>query len=108
MATFLYRLGRFSFRRRWTVALAWLAVLIAAVAGMALLQKPTSSSFSIPGTPAQQTIDLLTERFPQAAGQTASARVVFAGDLQSAAVDRTLAALRAAPQVAAVGELTPN
>ncbi|GAB2571886.1 membrane protein [Paractinoplanes abujensis] len=110
MATFLYRLGRFSFRRRWTVALAWVAVLIAAVAGMALLQKPTTAAFSIPGTPAQQTIDLLSERFPQAAGTTASARVVFAGDTQldRAAVDRTLAALRGAPQVAAVGELTSN
>ncbi|MBL7257853.1 MMPL family transporter [Paractinoplanes lichenicola] len=109
MATFLYRLGRFSFRRRWTVLLAWVALLIAAVAGMALLSKPTTASFSIPGTPAQQAIDLLGERFPQAAGQTAAARVVFAGSpVDQGAVDRTVAALRTAPQVAAVGEVTPN
>ncbi|MBU2665542.1 MMPL family transporter [Actinoplanes bogorensis] len=105
MATFLYRLGRFSFRRRWTVALAWLAVLMAVAGGMVLLQKPTTSSFSIPGTPAQQTIDLLTERFPQAAGNTASARVVFAGQpVDQAAVDATMAALKRSPQVAAVAE----
>ncbi|MBM2616182.1 MMPL family transporter [Actinoplanes sp. LDG1-06] len=107
MATFLYRLGRFSFRRRFTVALAWVALLIATVAGMALLQKPTTASFSIPGTPAQQTIDLLTERFPQAAGNTASARVVFAdpdGRLDKAAVEKTVAQLRTSPQVAAVAD----
>jgi putative drug exporter of the RND superfamily len=114
MATFLYRLGRFSFRRRWTVLLAWVAVLVAAVAGMALLQKPTTTSFSIPGTPAQQTIDLLAERFPQAVGQTsaATARIVFADPgaqkLNKASMDRTMLALKNAPQVAAVTDPSPN
>jgi RND superfamily putative drug exporter len=106
MATFLYRLGRFSFRRRWVVAGAWLAVLIAAVAGMALLQKPTTAGFSIPGTPAQRTIDLLAERFPQAGGGGAVARVVFAAPdgrtLDKAAVQKAVGALRTAPQVASV------
>jgi putative drug exporter of the RND superfamily len=74
MATLLYRLGRYSFRNRRTVLLAWLGVLVAALAGMVLLQKPTTASFSIPGTPAQQTIDLLAERFPQARAQSAGHR----------------------------------
>jgi putative drug exporter of the RND superfamily len=112
MATFLYRLGRFSFRHRWAVAGAWLAVLVAAVAGMALLQKPTTAGFSIPGTPAQKTIDLLTQRFPQAAGNTASARVVFASPdgktLDKASVQKAVAALRTAPEVAAVGAPTES
>ncbi|GIF14841.1 MMPL family transporter [Actinoplanes teichomyceticus] len=114
MATLLYRLGRFSFRRRRAVALAWLTLLVAAIAGMAALQRPYSSTLTIPGIPAMQTTDLLAQRFPQAAGQTpastASARLVFAAPdgqtLTSAgsrtAVRKMIAALSAAPQIASV------
>ncbi|MCO8269644.1 MMPL family transporter [Actinoplanes sp. TRM 88003] len=114
MATFLYRLGRYAFRNRRTVLLAWLGVLVAALAGMVVLQKPTTASFSIPGTPAQQTIDLLAERFPQARAQTAGAvaKVVFAqpgaNPLDQAAVGRAVASLKSAPQVAAVSDPAQN
>jgi len=110
MASFLYRLGRFAFRRRWLVAALWLAVLAAALTGAATLSGPTSDAFRIPGTPSQQTIDLLAERFPQASAGGATARVVFAApegqqltDAQShAAVEQAVAALKQSPQVAAV------
>ena len=63
MATFLYRLGRFAFRRRHLVALFWVALLALAGAGAAGAPAAGSSSFSIPGTEAQKAFDLLEERF---------------------------------------------
>lgn len=110
MATYLYRLGRFSFRRRALVITMWLAVLAALGVGAATLSGPTSETFSIPGTEAQQAQDLLTERFPQSGAGGAQARVVFAapagGKLTDpanrAAVERTMAQLKTGAQVATV------
>jgi len=112
MATVLYRLGRFAFRRRWLVTGLWLAVLAAALAGAATLSGSTSDTFRIPGTPSQQAIDLLQERFPQASAGGATARVVFAAPAgqqltapaTKAAVERIVAELKTAPQVAAVSD----
>ncbi|MFD5423925.1 MMPL family transporter [Streptomyces sp. NPDC127084] len=77
MATFLYKLGRFAFRRRKLVALVWVALL--ALAGFAASAAPaaTSSSFSMPGTEAQKAFDLIDERFPGTSADGATARVVF-------------------------------
>ncbi|SDZ16111.1 putative drug exporter of the RND superfamily [Micromonospora pattaloongensis] len=110
MASLLYRLGRFSFRRRWLVTGAWLAVLVATLIGAATLSKPTSGAFSIPGTPAQRAIDLLGERFPQASAGGATARIVFAAPDghtlaepdSKAAIARAVAELSQSPQIAAV------
>ncbi|MGW2084126.1 MMPL family transporter [Streptomyces sp. NPDC001880] len=77
MATFLYKLGRLSFRRRRYVALVWVALLAVAGIGAASASPATSSSFSIPGTEAQKAFDLLEERFPGASADGATARVVF-------------------------------
>ncbi|MES9509526.1 MMPL family transporter [Streptomyces sp. NPDC000609] len=77
MATFLYKLGRLSFRRRRYVALIWVALLALAGFGAASASTATSSSFSIPGTEAQRAFDLLEQRFPGAGADGASARVVF-------------------------------
>ena len=80
MATFLYRIGRFAYRRKGVVLAAWLSLLVLIGVGAATLSGPTSESFSIPGTPAQQAQDLMAERFPGAADpmNSLSARVVFA------------------------------
>ncbi|MFJ9905016.1 MMPL family transporter [Streptomyces sp. NPDC101152] len=77
MATFLYRLGRFAFRRRHFVALFWVALLT--LAGVAAASAPSagSTSFSIPGTEAQKAFDLLDQRFPGTSSNGATARVVF-------------------------------
>ncbi|KPI21662.1 MMPL domain protein [Actinobacteria bacterium OK074] len=77
MATFLYRLGRFSFRRRHFVAFFWVALLT--LAGVAAANAPAagSTSFSIPGTEAQKAFDLLDQRFPGSNADGATARVVF-------------------------------
>ncbi|MBD9733018.1 MMPL family transporter [Streptomyces sp. H28] len=77
MATFLYRLGRFSFRRRHFVALLWVALLALAGVGAAGAPAAGNSSFSIPGTEAQKAFDLLEERFPGTSADGATARVVF-------------------------------
>jgi RND superfamily putative drug exporter len=77
VATFLYRLGRFAFRRRHLVALFWVALLALAGAGAASAPAAGNSSFSIPGTEAQKAFDLLEERFPGSSADGATARVVF-------------------------------
>ncbi|MET9391358.1 MMPL family transporter [Streptomyces sp. NPDC006624] len=77
MATFLYKLGRLSFRRRHLVALIWVALLTLAGVGAATAPAAGNSSFSIPGTEAQKAFDLLEERFPGTSADGATARVVF-------------------------------
>ncbi|MFJ3444798.1 MMPL family transporter [Streptomyces sp. NPDC086081] len=77
MATFLYKLGRLSFRRRHVIALIWVALLTLAGVGAAGAPAAGNSSFSIPGTEAQKAFDLLEQRFPGTSADGATARVVF-------------------------------
>ncbi|WP_030419634.1 MMPL family transporter [Streptomyces sp. SCSIO 75703] len=77
MATFLYKLGRFAFRRRHFVALIWVALLTLAGVGAAQAPPAGNGSFSIPGTEAQRAFDLLEQRFPGQSADGATARVVF-------------------------------
>ncbi|MGW2516650.1 MMPL family transporter [Streptomyces sp. NPDC001617] len=77
MATFLYKLGRFAFRRRHFVALFWVALLTLAGAGAASAPAAGSTSFSIPGTEAQKAFDLLEQRFPGSSADGATGRIVF-------------------------------
>ncbi|WP_105967936.1 MMPL family transporter [Streptomyces geranii] len=78
MATFLYRLGRTAFRRRWLVALLW--ALLLGVVGLGAVKAPAGSddgtSF-MPGIEAQKAFDLIGERFPGTDANGASARIVF-------------------------------
>lgn len=78
MATFLYRLGRFAFRRRWAVAAAWVTFLVLAVVGAAATDEEPVESFAIPGTESSEALDLLDERFPEMAADGATGRLVFA------------------------------
>ncbi|HKN55266.1 MAG TPA: MMPL family transporter, partial [Amycolatopsis sp.] len=110
MATFLYRLGRFSFRRRALVAAVWAAVLVALGLGAFTLSGQLSTSVTIPGTESQRAIDQLAARFPQAAAGGATARVVVAapdgqtvtGQSGHAAVEGVVAQLKTLPKVAGV------
>ncbi|MFB7338209.1 MMPL family transporter [Streptomyces adustus] len=77
MATFLYKLGRFSFRHRLFVLLSWVALLVLAAVGASAATPPAPSTFSMPGTEAQRAFDLLGERFPEANSDGATARMVF-------------------------------
>jgi RND superfamily putative drug exporter len=112
MATYLYRLGRLAFRRRWLIVAVWGIVLGAALIGAGTLSGQTSDSFSIPGTPSQKAMDLVSERFPQASADGATARVVFAAPpgqtlttaANRAAVEAAVASLGKAPEVATVSD----
>jgi len=108
VATFLYRIGRWSFRRRRLVIGLWLGVLL--LAGVAAAVAPTGQEEDLymPGTESQKAFDLLDERFPQSNSQGAEARLVFqAPDGQrmtatqnKAAVEDTLGSLDGGDQVA--------
>lgn len=119
MATYLYRIGKFAYRRKGTVLSIWLALLVLMGVGAATLSGPTNDSFSIPGTPAQKAQDLMAERFPSAAAEdpfsSLSARFVFAApDGQTldspenqAAMDATLAQIRAIDLVDPAAKVDP-
>ncbi|MEU1149460.1 MMPL family transporter [Streptomyces sp. NPDC005863] len=77
MATFLSRLGRFSFRRRWLVALLWVVLLVGTGVLAGRAPAPPPNDFSMPGTEAQQAYDLLEKSFPELKADGATARVVF-------------------------------
>ncbi|MFD7471434.1 MMPL family transporter [Streptomyces sp. NPDC059837] len=77
MATFLYRLGRTAFRRRWYVALIWVAVLAAVGFGAAKAPATADDSNSMPGIESQKAFDLMEQRFPGTTADGANARIVF-------------------------------
>jgi len=68
MASALYRIGTFSFRHRWAVLLAWIAVLAALLAGAAAAGLKMSDSFTIPNTESDRAQQLVVERLGDAAG----------------------------------------
>ena len=74
MATLLYRLGRFSFRRAWIIIGIWGALLITVLGGGLALGGQSSENFTIPGTESQVALDRLGAVFPQVSG--ASVQVV--------------------------------
>ncbi|GGO37454.1 MMPL family transporter [Streptomyces lasiicapitis] len=112
MATILYKLGRFAFRRRGLMALLW--VLIFGGVGFAASSAPTppADTFSMPGTESQKAYDLLEDKFPDASADGATARVVLrvpgGGNItdagEKAKVNKVVAELRKSPQVASVGD----
>lgn len=120
MATYLYRLGKFAYRRKGIVLSFWLVALVLAGVAAATLSGPTKDTFSIPGTPAQETQELLAERFPEAAGSdpfsSLSARyLIVAPDGETldepqnqAAMDAMLAAIRDIGQVEDFAKAPPG
>ncbi|MER8041621.1 MMPL family transporter [Streptomyces sp. NPDC094032] len=112
MATFLSRLGRFAFRRRWLVVLLWLLALVGAGFAASTAPPPPADTFSMPGTESQKAFDLLQEKFPAARADGAAARVVIrapgseriTSPARRAQVEALVADLSKAPQVAAVAD----
>ncbi|PXX58094.1 RND superfamily putative drug exporter [Nocardia tenerifensis] len=112
MATFLYRLGRWAFRRRWYVVLVWAVVL--GGAGLASTTAPglPDDTASMPGIEAQAALDLMRERFPDSMADidTAVARVVFVAPAgqrvtephNQAAIERLVGDVRESGQIATV------
>ncbi|MEV5645400.1 MMPL family transporter [Streptomyces flaveolus] len=105
MATFLHRLGRTAFRRRWLVTLLWAVIL--AGAGFGAVKAPPAgddgASF-MPGIEAQKAFDLIGERFPGADANGANARIVFiAPDGEKVTADDNRAAIGELVSTAAEG-----
>jgi RND superfamily putative drug exporter len=102
MSSVLYRIGRVAFQRRATTLVGWLLVLVVVGGTAALTGGTLVDSFAIPGTQSHQGLDLLDQRFPQAAGATA--QIVFEADAPGTVDD---ADVRAGVEqvVAAVGQV---
>ncbi|MGW0506681.1 MMPL family transporter [Micromonospora sp. NPDC003241] len=102
MAWHLFRLGRWSFRRRWTVAGIWALLLLTVALGATTLSGKTNDGFELSGIESTQAFDLIRERDPEAVPNGATARVVFqapdgetlADPANQQAVADSLAALR--------------
>ncbi|MFF2041320.1 MMPL family transporter [Kitasatospora sp. NPDC058170] len=120
MATYLYRLGRYCYRRRRAVLAVWIAVLIAVGGAAGAFAGKTSDEFKVPGTEAQTTLDRIKDTFP--AQGHGSGQVVFAAGSPGGiaapearrAVEEAVARIAAAPGVAAApdpyatGALSPD
>ena len=76
MSAFLYRRGSCAARRRYTVIITWILLLIGIFGGSIVFGSRFDPSFNIPGTPAQVALDMLEERFPPAASN-ASIKVIY-------------------------------
>jgi len=72
MAGLLYRLGRFSARRHWTVIVSWVLIIALTGVGYALFAGVPSPSISIPGTATAKVQDELAAKFPRVSGGSGS------------------------------------
>ncbi|RRR98557.1 MMPL family transporter [Glycomyces terrestris] len=110
MATFLYRLGRGSYRLRWLVLAVWILVVAGVGAAAATLQQETNPEFVLPGTESQEAFDLLEDRFPEMAADGGSAQIVIqsengeplTSEANTAAIDALAAVMADSPQIASV------
>ena len=108
MASVLYRLGRFCYRRRWWVTAVWVALVLGVGGAAVAFHGTLSNNFTLPGTETQRVLDRLEEELPEAAGGSGS--VVFhspAGeftDEQEAAVGQALQQLEQMPEVEAAAD----
>jgi putative drug exporter of the RND superfamily len=105
----LYRLGTWAAVSRRRVLAVWLIAVVALGVGARTLGGEFGEEFGIPGTESHAAQELLEARFPQQSG--GSARLVLAasdGTLRDAgnveAVEATLQAVAALPDVAVVGD----
>ena len=76
MSTALYRWGRWTSAHPWRVLLASLVVVLGMGGLVGVTGVAFDDEFSIPGTEAQQGLEALEQRFPQAAGASAQVVVV--------------------------------
>jgi putative drug exporter of the RND superfamily len=110
MSSYLYRLGRWAFRRRRVVLAFWLALLVGMGVLSQAVKKDTNDAFNVPGTESQRALDLLDEKFPGSGGATA--RIVFAApeghtldeEQYKKVVDPTVERAQAVPQSVTTGE----
>lgn len=69
MASVLFRVGRFCFRRKWWIIAAWLAAIIAVASLVGAFSPKFAKDFSLPGTDAGIAMDQMQDYFPQVTDQ---------------------------------------
>jgi RND superfamily putative drug exporter len=74
----LAKIAGFSYRRRWLMLLIWIIALVGFNFASGTAGGDYSTDFSLPGADSQKAFDLLNDRFPQVAGETAT--IVFKAD----------------------------
>ena len=107
------RLAAWCHDRRRTVIGLWIAAFVVLAGLWGTAAGEFSNNFRLPGTESQRAYDLLKDRFPQQAGDTAS--VVFAVDQgrvveasHKPQIQRVLAEIKKSPEVLAVGDPFAN
>jgi RND superfamily putative drug exporter len=103
----MLNIARWTMAHRRTVVLAWVVAAIGIFALSSSVGKKTASSFTLPGTGSQQTVDLLQSRFPAQAGD--ADQIVFhaktgklTGAADRAAIGSTLSRVSRLPHVTGV------
>ena len=114
MATLLYRLGHLVARARWAVLGTWLALFLCLGGAAVTFAGVFTSSFAIPGTPAQAALDQLSAEIP--GSQDATGRIVFAAPAGATlaepsyqqAISTVVAETKVLPGVADVSAPSPS
>jgi RND superfamily putative drug exporter len=83
MGSRLDRLGRWCARRHRYVIVAWLVLVIGAIAANAVAGGDESNTFTLPGTESQEASDVLEEKFPSASGTSATIAFGAPGGISS-------------------------
>lgn len=99
----LYRWGRFAATHARRVLVVWLVLVAAVVAGLATQPKAVSSSLTLAGTPAQNEMDAIAARLPQAGGTQGSVSVTAADGGRIDTPERAEAISRALDDAVATG-----
>ena len=100
-------LARFATRRPLLILLAWIGIAIGLQVASSAAGPDMRDTFSLPGSDSQAAYDLLSERFPEAAGTTDTiAFAVNAGSITdpaaAAAIASTLDEIAAIPSVTSI------
>ncbi|MFW0785475.1 MMPL family transporter [Gordonia sp. CPCC 206044] len=105
MASFLYRVGRFSFRHKWWMIAVWLIAAIAVSGLVGALNPKFAKDFSLPGTDSGTATEQVEQYFPDVMKQQerASTSVLVAADdglaAHSAQIDALVADLHKLPEL---------
>ncbi|MEU0541320.1 MMPL family transporter [Nocardia sp. NPDC005978] len=108
MASLLYRLGKFSYRRWWAVLAVWILAAITLSIVSSAVSKPFEDNFELPNSRAVAAQEELLKKFPDAAKETAQPATVVVRSSDGArlddggnhaAIEQMVAKLREVPQL---------
>ncbi|QKT06612.1 MMPL family transporter [Gordonia sp. X0973] len=89
MSTYLFNLGRFSFRNKWWVIGAWLALLVILGGLIGALQPKFAKDFDLPGTDGGVAMSQMQQYFPEVTkSQTEANTIIVLGTDKSKPTDK--------------------